>query len=98
VVKPDCHNEFVHLKELARHFKGFLEDVAERKKTEKGILCHQEVVQVEVDAARAEAEVQGKVVDRAWVVVVEALARAANAFAQNAAQPLHISKVSLASK
>ncbi len=53
---------------------------------------------MEVDAARAEAEVQGKVVDRAWVVVVEALARAANAFAQNAAQPLHISKVSLASK
>lgn len=53
---------------------------------------------MEVDAARAEVKVQGKVVDGDWVVVVEALARAANAFAPNAAQLFHISKVSLASK
>jgi len=50
---------------------------------------------VEVDAARVEAEVQDRVVDRAWDVVAELLARADNVSVRSAARLFRISRVYL---
>ena len=50
------------------------------------------------EAAVAEVLDKARVADEVWVVVVEVLAQAANAFALNAVQLFRISKVSLASK